>query len=178
MRQKIIVSCTHPVYFISLCVYAWCKWIHINGWLWLVWCWIPKIQQIEQNKIWSMSLWNMLDLTLPLLFVQELFYEDRHYHEHCFRCFRCERSLADEPFTNQGDGLVCSDCYCNEFSSKCVACDKIVMPGRDNKHTLEHFYFFLHLIITNLMKPFLGNRPFSKAVLFRYQKVHTLTLQG
>ncbi|CAK6977391.1 four and a half LIM domains protein 3-like [Scomber scombrus] len=62
-------------------------------------------------------------------YIQELFYEDRHYHEHCFRCFRCERSLADEPFTNQDEGLVCSDCYCNEFSSKCVACDKIVMPG-------------------------------------------------
>uniref|UniRef100_A0A3Q2PSZ5 Four and a half LIM domains protein 3 n=1 Tax=Fundulus heteroclitus TaxID=8078 RepID=A0A3Q2PSZ5_FUNHE len=60
---------------------------------------------------------------------RELFYEDRHYHEHCFRCFRCDRSLADEPFTSQDDALLCNDCYCNEFSSKCVACDKIVMPG-------------------------------------------------
>lgn len=60
---------------------------------------------------------------------QELFYEDRHYHEHCFRCFRCDRSLADEPFTSQDEALLCNDCYCNEFSSKCVACDKIVMPG-------------------------------------------------
>ncbi|CAB1429077.1 unnamed protein product [Pleuronectes platessa] len=59
---------------------------------------------------------------------RELFYEDRHYHEHCFRCFRCDRSLADEPFTSQDDALLCNDCYCNEFSSKCVACDKIVMP--------------------------------------------------
>ncbi|KAF5905813.1 four and a half LIM domains protein 3-like [Clarias magur] len=60
---------------------------------------------------------------------RELFYEDRHYHEHCFRCFRCDRSLADEPFTSQEDSLLCNDCYCNEFSSKCVACDKTVMPG-------------------------------------------------
>uniref|UniRef100_A0A3P9MIY2 Four and a half LIM domains protein 3 n=1 Tax=Oryzias latipes TaxID=8090 RepID=A0A3P9MIY2_ORYLA len=60
---------------------------------------------------------------------RELFYEDRHYHEHCFRCFRCDRSLADEPFTSQDNALLCNDCYCNEFSSKCVACDKIVMPG-------------------------------------------------
>uniref|UniRef100_G3PKF3 Four and a half LIM domains protein 3 n=2 Tax=Gasterosteus aculeatus aculeatus TaxID=481459 RepID=G3PKF3_GASAC len=60
---------------------------------------------------------------------RELFYEDRHYHEHCFRCFRCDRSLADEPFTSQDDALLCNDCYCNEFSSKCVACDKVVMPG-------------------------------------------------
>ncbi|KAJ3609003.1 hypothetical protein NHX12_023531 [Muraenolepis orangiensis] len=62
-------------------------------------------------------------------YIQELFYEERHYHEHCFRCLRCERSLADEPFTPQGEGLVCNTCYCSEFSSKCVACDRTVMPG-------------------------------------------------
>ncbi|XP_034748895.1 four and a half LIM domains protein 3-like isoform X2 [Etheostoma cragini] len=60
---------------------------------------------------------------------KELFYENRHYHAHCFRCFHCDRSLADEPFTSQEDVLVCSDCYCSEYSSKCVSCDKIVMPG-------------------------------------------------
>ncbi|NXC20187.1 FHL3 protein, partial [Corythaeola cristata] len=60
---------------------------------------------------------------------RELYYEDRHYHEHCFRCFRCDRSLADEPFTCQGEELLCNDCYCNEFSSKCIACEKTVMPG-------------------------------------------------
>lgn len=93
----------------------------------------------------SKALWRLTDMIgyfydrfirrpltlLPLFCCQELFYEDRHYHEHCFRCFRCDRSLADEPFTSQEDALLCNDCYCNEFSSKCVACDKIVMPGRD-----------------------------------------------
>lgn len=70
--------------------------------------------------------------------MQELFYENRHYHAHCFRCFRCDRSLADEPFTSQGDALVCSDCYCNEFSSKCVACSKSVMPGSESEGTPRH----------------------------------------
>lgn len=70
---------------------------------------------------------------------QELFYEDRHYHEHCFRCFRCDRSLADEPFTSQDEALLCNDCYCNEFSSKCVACDKIVMPGEGSR---QRFWLF------------------------------------
>uniref|UniRef100_A0A493T8M2 Four and a half LIM domains protein 3 n=1 Tax=Anas platyrhynchos platyrhynchos TaxID=8840 RepID=A0A493T8M2_ANAPP len=60
---------------------------------------------------------------------RELYYEDRHYHEHCFRCFRCDRSLADEPFTCQDEELLCNDCYCSEFSSKCIACEKTVMPG-------------------------------------------------
>uniref|UniRef100_A0A6I8PMY1 Four and a half LIM domains protein 3 n=2 Tax=Ornithorhynchus anatinus TaxID=9258 RepID=A0A6I8PMY1_ORNAN len=60
---------------------------------------------------------------------RELFYEDRHYHEHCFRCFRCDRSLADEPFTCQDNELLCNDCYCSAFSSQCTACGETVMPG-------------------------------------------------
>lgn len=61
--------------------------------------------------------------------LQELFYEDRHFHEGCFRCCRCQRSLADEPFTCQDSELLCNDCYCSAFSSQCSACGETVMPG-------------------------------------------------
>ncbi|KAF5892568.1 four and a half LIM domains protein 3-like, partial [Clarias magur] len=60
---------------------------------------------------------------------RELYYDDHHYHEECFRCSRCNRSLADEPFTCQDEALLCNDCYCSEFSSKCVSCNKTFMPG-------------------------------------------------
>uniref|UniRef100_A0A9L0J1K4 Four and a half LIM domains protein 3 n=1 Tax=Equus asinus TaxID=9793 RepID=A0A9L0J1K4_EQUAS len=60
---------------------------------------------------------------------RELFYEDRHFHEGCFRCCRCQRSLADEPFTCQDSELLCNDCYCSAFSSQCSACGETVMPG-------------------------------------------------
>ncbi|XP_043852777.1 four and a half LIM domains protein 3 isoform X1 [Dromiciops gliroides] len=60
---------------------------------------------------------------------RELFYEDRHYHEGCFRCCRCEKSLADEPFTCQDNELLCNECYCSAFSSQCSACGETVMPG-------------------------------------------------
>uniref|UniRef100_A0A8D1CPW9 Four and a half LIM domains protein 3 n=2 Tax=Sus scrofa TaxID=9823 RepID=A0A8D1CPW9_PIG len=60
---------------------------------------------------------------------RELFYEDRHFHEGCFRCCRCQRSLADEPFTCQDSELLCNDCYCSAFSSQCSACRETVMPG-------------------------------------------------
>lgn len=64
-----------------------------------------------------------------LCLTQELFYEDRHFHEGCFRCCRCQRSLADEPFTCQDSELLCNDCYCSAFSSQCSACGETVMPG-------------------------------------------------
>lgn len=67
---------------------------------------------------------------MPVLFLpKELFYEDRHFHEGCFRCCRCQRSLADEPFTCQDSELLCNECYCTAFSSQCSACGETVMPG-------------------------------------------------
>ncbi|KAF6333075.1 hypothetical protein mRhiFer1_005213 [Rhinolophus ferrumequinum] len=57
---------------------------------------------------------------------RELFDEDRHFHE---GCCRCQRSLADEPFTCQDSELLCNDCYCSAFSSQCSACGETVMPG-------------------------------------------------
>lgn len=97
---------------------------------------------IIKTEIFKLYFNNAMVSFKTLLFLgrrQELFYEDRHYHEHCFRCFRCDRSLADEPFTSQDEALLCNDCYCNEFSSKCVACDKIVMPGEGLQ---EHIWLF------------------------------------
>ncbi|XP_076862215.1 four and a half LIM domains protein 3b [Brachyhypopomus gauderio] len=60
---------------------------------------------------------------------RELYYDDHHYHEECFRCSRCDCSLADESFACQEAALLCNNCYCSEFSFKCVACNKAVMPG-------------------------------------------------
>ncbi|KAI4902968.1 hypothetical protein NFI96_012727, partial [Prochilodus magdalenae] len=81
---------------------------------------------LQHNRDWS----GTLGPTLPHVFnTEELYYDDRHYHEECFRCSRCERSLADEPFTCQDEALLCNECYCSEFSSKCVACNKTIMPG-------------------------------------------------
>ncbi|XP_038124578.1 four and a half LIM domains protein 3-like [Cyprinodon tularosa] len=60
---------------------------------------------------------------------KELMHENRSFHERCFRCFSCDRSLADESFIQQGGALICSDCYCSQCSSKCAACSQPVMPG-------------------------------------------------
>ncbi|XP_018415113.1 PREDICTED: four and a half LIM domains protein 3 isoform X2 [Nanorana parkeri] len=90
---------------------------------------------------------------------RELYYEDRHYHENCFRCFRCERSLADEPFTCQDEELLCNDCYCSEFSSKCVSCEKTVMPG-SRKLEYNGQTWHEHCFICNSCKQPIGSRSF------------------
>lgn len=73
-----------------------------------------------------------LSLPLPLPPpppLQDLSYRERHWHSGCFLCGVCSRSLVDRPFATKADLLMCVECYSNEYSSKCHACVKTIMPG-------------------------------------------------
>jgi len=56
-------------------------------------------------------------------------YKDRHWHEKCFKCAKCSRSLVEKAFAAKDDLLLCTECYANDYSSKCTSCKKTVMPG-------------------------------------------------
>ncbi|XP_065108594.1 four and a half LIM domains protein 5 [Paramisgurnus dabryanus] len=60
---------------------------------------------------------------------KDLSYKDRHWHENCFKCAKCSRSLVDKPFAAKDDLLLCTECYSHEYSSKCTTCMKTIMPG-------------------------------------------------
>ncbi|MBN3318218.1 FHL2 protein, partial [Atractosteus spatula] len=60
---------------------------------------------------------------------KDLSYKDRHWHEQCFKCAKCSRSLVEKPFAVKDDLLLCTECYSNEYSSKCFTCKKTIMPG-------------------------------------------------
>ncbi|XP_031814651.1 four and a half LIM domains protein 2 isoform X1 [Sarcophilus harrisii] len=60
---------------------------------------------------------------------KDLSYKDRHWHENCFHCFQCKNSLVDKPFAAKDEHLLCTECYSNEYSSKCSECKKTIMPG-------------------------------------------------
>lgn len=61
--------------------------------------------------------------------LQDLSYKDRHWHEQCFKCAKCNRSLVEKAFAAKDDLLLCTECYANDYSSKCTTCKKTVMPG-------------------------------------------------
>lgn len=63
--------------------------------------------------------------------LQDLSYKDLHWHSECFLCIKCSRSLVDWPFCSKDDMLMCIECYSNEYSAKCHACLKTIMPGKD-----------------------------------------------
>ncbi|KAK7893520.1 hypothetical protein WMY93_022672 [Mugilogobius chulae] len=60
---------------------------------------------------------------------KDLSYKDRHWHSECFLCAKCSRSLVEKPFATKDELLMCTDCYSNEYSAKCHACLKTIMPG-------------------------------------------------
>uniref|UniRef100_A0AAX7V5H7 LIM zinc-binding domain-containing protein n=1 Tax=Astatotilapia calliptera TaxID=8154 RepID=A0AAX7V5H7_ASTCA len=60
---------------------------------------------------------------------KDLSYKDRHWHSDCFLCNKCSRSLVDRPFATKNETLMCIECYSNEYSAKCHACLKNIMPG-------------------------------------------------
>uniref|UniRef100_A0A5F9DRH4 Four and a half LIM domains 2 n=1 Tax=Oryctolagus cuniculus TaxID=9986 RepID=A0A5F9DRH4_RABIT len=60
---------------------------------------------------------------------KDLSYKDRHWHEACFHCSQCRSSLVDKPFAAKEEQLLCTDCYSNEYSSKCQECKRTIMPG-------------------------------------------------
>uniref|UniRef100_A0A4W6EFV7 Four and a half LIM domains 5 n=1 Tax=Lates calcarifer TaxID=8187 RepID=A0A4W6EFV7_LATCA len=60
---------------------------------------------------------------------KDLSYKDRHWHEQCFKCAKCSRSLVEKAFAAKDDLLLCTECYAHDYSSKCSTCKKTVMPG-------------------------------------------------
>lgn len=61
--------------------------------------------------------------------LQDLSYKDRHWHDQCFNCAKCSRSLVEKAFAAKDDMLLCTECHANDYSSKCNNCKKTIMPG-------------------------------------------------
>lgn len=89
------------------------------------------------DELDSSSTFSVPPLTVCLT-LQDLSYKDRHWHEGCFHCSRCGSSLVDKPFAAKGEQLLCTDCYSNEYSSKCQECKKTIMPGQNMPFPRAH----------------------------------------
>lgn len=69
-------------------------------------------------------------LPTPAFPPQELHHKNRYWHEDCFRCAKCYKSLASEAFSARDDGkIMCGKCGSREDGNRCQGCYKVVMPG-------------------------------------------------
>lgn len=60
---------------------------------------------------------------------KDLSYKEKHWHEHCFKCIDCQKSLVDQPFASKDEKLYCADCYDNNFAARCDGCTNIFRAG-------------------------------------------------
>lgn len=65
------------------------------------------------------------NLCLP----QELSHKGRYWHEECFRCVKCYKPLAKEPFSTKDDRIMCGKCCSREDAPRCHGCYKAILAG-------------------------------------------------
>uniref|UniRef100_A0A3P8WZK6 Four and a half LIM domains 1a n=1 Tax=Cynoglossus semilaevis TaxID=244447 RepID=A0A3P8WZK6_CYNSE len=57
---------------------------------------------------------------------KELHHKNRYWHEDCFRCAKCYKPLASEPFSARDDGkIMCGKCGAREDGNRCQGCYKV-----------------------------------------------------
>ncbi|XP_018598752.1 four and a half LIM domains protein 1-like [Scleropages formosus] len=63
---------------------------------------------------------------------KELHHKGRYWHSDCFRCTKCYKPLANEPFSTKDDKIMCGKCSAREDSPRCYGCYKPILPGSQN----------------------------------------------
>lgn len=66
----------------------------------------------------------------PSFLHQELSHKGRFWHEECFRCAKCYKPLAKEPFSTKDDRIMCGKCCSKEDAPRCHGCYKPILAGR------------------------------------------------
>ncbi|XP_054164060.1 four and a half LIM domains protein 2-like isoform X3 [Oppia nitens] len=60
---------------------------------------------------------------------KDLCYNEKHWHEACFVCRKCKKSLVDDRFGTKNDAVYCGDCYDMEYSPRCDGCGEPFKAG-------------------------------------------------
>ncbi|CAG5117425.1 unnamed protein product [Candidula unifasciata] len=60
---------------------------------------------------------------------KDLSYKDKHWHEFCFKCSNCQKSLVEQPFSTKEEQIYCSDCFDNAFAARCDECGEPFRGG-------------------------------------------------
>ncbi|CAH1799353.1 unnamed protein product, partial [Owenia fusiformis] len=60
---------------------------------------------------------------------KDLSYKEKHWHEKCFHCSKCDVSLVDQPFASKNEKLFCAECHDQNFAARCDGCGDIFRAG-------------------------------------------------
>ncbi|TKS82900.1 Four and a half LIM domains protein 1 [Collichthys lucidus] len=63
---------------------------------------------------------------------KELSHKGKYWHEECFRCAKCYKPLAKEPFSTKDDRIMCGKCCSREDAPRCNGCYKAILAGTES----------------------------------------------
>ncbi|MEQ2294813.1 hypothetical protein AMECASPLE_007645 [Ameca splendens] len=63
---------------------------------------------------------------------KELSHKGRHWHEECFRCTKCYKPLAKEPFNTKDERIMCVKCCSRDAAPRCHSCYKPILAGSES----------------------------------------------
>uniref|UniRef100_A0A8D3CMA8 LIM zinc-binding domain-containing protein n=1 Tax=Scophthalmus maximus TaxID=52904 RepID=A0A8D3CMA8_SCOMX len=64
--------------------------------------------------------------------VENKVHKGRFWHEECFRCAKCYKPLAKEPFSTKDDRIMCGKCCSREDAPRCHCCYKPILAGTES----------------------------------------------
>ncbi|KAK8372845.1 hypothetical protein O3P69_019948 [Scylla paramamosain] len=64
---------------------------------------------------------------------KDLSYKEKHWHEKCFLCNKCQVSLVDKQFGSKMDKIFCGPCYDAQFATRCDGCGEIFRAGASER---------------------------------------------
>ncbi|CAK9297286.1 unnamed protein product [Gordionus sp. m RMFG-2023] len=74
----------------------------------------------------------------------KLEYKGKQYHENCFICSYCKKSLGNERFYSKDDKNICVPCYQQNLAQQCAKCNKpITDVGVKSKGEIFHKECFI-----------------------------------
>ncbi|KAF0992074.1 hypothetical protein HZS_2934 [Henneguya salminicola] len=64
-----------------------------------------------------------LEIIICFLFAH---FKDQYLHINCFRCNDCSTTLENSSYYEEGDHIICSECFVKKHSLKCQKCKNYI----------------------------------------------------
>jgi len=90
---------------------------------------------------------------------KDLSYKDKHWHEFCFKCCECQKSLVNQPFAHKDNEIFCSDCHDELFAARCDGCKKPFKGGM-KKFEYKGTQWHEECFVCNVCKEPIKNKSF------------------
>uniref|UniRef100_A0A6G3MJ70 Four and a half LIM domains protein 3 (Trinotate prediction) n=1 Tax=Henneguya salminicola TaxID=69463 RepID=A0A6G3MJ70_HENSL len=65
-------------------------------------------------------------------------FKDQYLHINCFRCNDCSTTLENSSYYEEGDHIICSECFVKKHSLKCQKCKNYI--GNEKTSSTTSFY--------------------------------------